>query len=270
MAPNISSSQPSNEPVFRLVDTNPARVAKLFAVVIAIVVCVGTVANYCIFNVAPHPEHPIADVLKRFDLGHEPSIPSFYSASVLLGTAYLLLFLGRFDQSGGVSRRRNWYALSLLFLCLAIDEAALFHEMATAAIDQLGLSGPFYFSWIIPGLIFAIIVGLYFLRFLLSLNRRIGIWLFLSGVVFISGAVGMEFVAGLIFSNAVSEEEAMRSVSHVIVQACEEGLEMIGVAMFFCGLVDHLNSCGLQVLVRDNSPSETSPEAASAERNDAK
>jgi hypothetical protein len=232
---------------------NPRFVARCLATVIALIVITGAMANYAVYNLAPHPDHPIADVLKRFDLGHEPSIPAFYSASVMLATATFLIFLGRFDQSGGKSRGRHWYALSFLFVCLAIDESVMFHEMGTAAMNELDLGGQFYFSWILPGLAFAVIVATLFLRFLMSLNRRTGIGLILSGVVFVAGAIGMEFIAGLIFSAAATEEDAMRSVSHVLVQAVEEGLEMVGVAMFLCILIDYAKRSGLGVAVPNNA-----------------
>lgn len=230
-------------------------IARCFAIVIPTIVVCGAIANYAIYNLAPHPDHPIADVLKRFDLGHEPSIPAFYSASVMLVSAMFLTFLGRFDHSGGTSRQRYWYALGLLFLLLAIDEAVIIHEMGTAAMDGLNLSGPFYFSWVIPGLIFTALVGVFFLRFLLTLNARTRNLLILSGVVFVSGAVGMELIAGLIFGAAENETAAISSVSHVIVQAIEEGLEMTGVAIFLCALVDYANikGLGLEVFQRDEA-----------------
>lgn len=233
-------------PVIRF---NAALVAKCFAIFIPCLVVFGAIANYAVFNLAPHPDHPIADVLKRFDLGHEPSIPAFYSASVMLASAAFLVFLGWHDRSADLSRRRYWFALSLLFLGLAIDESVMFHEMGTAAMDRMNLGGAFYFSWIIPGAIFAMIVGGFFSRFLMTLNKRTRSLLILSGVVFLSGAIGMEFIAGLIFQEAASEEEAMRSVSHVIVQAVEEGLEMTGVAIFLCALIDYADISGLRIVL---------------------
>ena len=233
---------------------NPQLTARALAAAVVLVVTTGALANYAVYNLAPHPDHPVADVLKRFDLGHEPSIPAFYSASVMLAAAALLAFLGRVDQSGGPTRRRYWPALSLLLLCLAVDEVVMFHEMATKALDVLQLGGGLYFSWILPGLACAAIVGLLFRRFLISLGRRTGTLLTLAGVVFIAGALGMELVAGRIFSATATELDALRSVSHVVVQAIEEGLEMAGMAMFLWALVDYARMTELDIVVR-NTPS---------------
>jgi hypothetical protein len=246
----------SGEDNVQWVKLNPRAVARVLACVIAGIVVFGALANYAVYNLAPHPDHPLADVLKRFDLGHEPSIPAFYSSTVMLASSALLVFLGRFDQSAGGSRKRYWYALGLLFLCLAIDEIVMFHEMGTAAMDRLNLSGPFYFSWIVPGMVFAAVVGMLFLRFILAHQSRTRNLFILSGIVFLAGAIGMEFIAGLIFGAAESEEAASASVSHVLVQAVEEGLEMTGVAIFLCALIDYVNLAGLAIHVRDNSSSQ--------------
>lgn len=246
-------ARPSSQNVEH-VKFNTGFVARWLTAIIITIVVVGAIANYAVYNLAPHPDHPVADVLKRFDLGHEPSIPAFYSATMMLCSAVLLCFLGRFDRGAEGSRKRYWYALAILFVALAIDEAVMFHEMATAAMDRMNVSGPFYFSWIIPGAIFAAVVGLAFMRFVWSLDRRTRNLLMLSGIVFVSGAIGMESIAGVIFAAAENEEAAIRSVSHVIVQAFEEGMEMAGVAIFFCALLVYANRCGLGIDVRYDPP----------------
>ncbi len=252
------SDTPANPPV--ATDTplrlDPRRLAKLFAFVISLIVVIGAAANYAVYNLAPDPDHPIADVLKRFDLGHEPSIPALYSATVMLMISGMLVFFAYFDQSDGGRHRRAWLLLAVLFLCLGIDEVVMFHEMASSALERLNLSGPFYFSWIIPGAIFAATIGLLSVRFLWSLNVVTRRLMVLSGIVFLCGALGMEFIAGVIFSAAENEEAAIRSVAHVLIQAVEEGLEMAGMAIFLCALVNHANLVGLVINVRDNASSK--------------
>lgn len=228
------------------VDFSPKRIGKLFAWIIPPIVIFGALANYAVYNLAPSPDHPIASFLKRFDLGHEPSIPAFYSASVMLITGIFLLFVAQVDRQRK-KPHRFWYLLSVLFVALSIDEAALFHEMADSAMSMLNLNRYLYFSWVVPGTIFAAIVGIGSLRFLLTLPPRTYRWMIASGIVFVTGAVGMELIAGVIFSNSASEEEAIRSVAHVVVQAIEEGLEMVGIAMFLTCLFDYVHRAGIQI-----------------------
>jgi hypothetical protein len=74
------------------------------------------------------------------------------------------------------------------------------------------------------------------------------------------GAIGMEFVAGAIFAAAENEEAAMRSLKHVIVQAIEEGLEMTGMAVFLCTLVDYARRRGIRLQV-ENAPMTSAGQA---------
>ena len=228
---------------------SPWFVGKLLGCIIASLVLIGAMANYAIYNVVPDPEHPIADVLKRFDLGHEPSIPAFYSAIIMLAAAATAAFLSVYDNHAENGRRFSWRLLTLVLVLLAIDEVVMFHEMGTAAMEQLGLNGQLYFSWVIPGSIFAAVVGISFTKLLLTLGWRTRSLFVASGAIFLSGAVGMELIAGVIFAGAESELEALSSVSHVLSQAVEEGLEMIGMALFLCTLLDLINIEGISIWV---------------------
>jgi len=242
------------------VQIRPWMLARVLAGISAGLVVGGAFANYAIYNLAPDPEHAIADVLKRFDLGHEPSIPAFYSAIVMLAAAAVLWFLGVYDPHGGRHRRVAWRALSIVMVALAIDEVAMFHEMGTAAMERLGINSPFHFSWVVPGGIFTCLIVICFSRLLFSLGRRTRALIVGSGVLFISGAIGMEIIAGLIFEAAESEHEALSSTAHVLLQAVEEGLEMLGMALFLCTLLDYVNQTGLSVWLQraDNDAMEVS------------
>lgn len=234
-------------PPFQRCIIKPLTVGKYLASLIALLILVGAGANYAIYNIVPHPEHQIADVLKRFDLGHEPSIPAFYSAIVMLLAASTSAFLSIYDTSQKHNRRLSWRLLTLVLVLLAIDEVVMFHEMGTAAMEQLGLSGTLYFSWVIPGAIFAAVVGISFTKLLLSLGWRTRILFLASGAIFVSGAIGMELIAGIIFAGADTELDALSSVAHVLSQAVEEGLEMIGMALFLCTLLDLINIEGISI-----------------------
>ncbi|MFH5803935.1 hypothetical protein [Alienimonas sp. DA493] len=246
-------------------DNRPAaRAAKGLAAVIAVILVTGVTANYAIYHLAPHPDHPVADVLKRFDLGHEPSIPAFYSASALLAAALGAAFIGRFDRSDGGTLCRHWYLLAGLLVLLAVDENVMFHEMGTGMMTRLNLSGPLEFSWVIPGLLFAAAAGLSLLRFLRSLDARTRRLFLTAGFVFLSGAVGMETVAGAIFARAADHQEALSTLSHLFVQLIEEGLEMAGVAVLVYGLIDYADRAGLRIAVTQSG--EPGPDGGQAGR----
>ena len=66
----------------------------------------------------------------------------------------------------------------------------------------------------------------------------------------------MELLAGIIFASAESELVAVSSVAHVLSQAVEEGLEMIGMALFLCTLLDFINLQGISVWVAKKTADE--------------
>ena len=231
------------------VAVNPIKVGRYLACIITGLVLGGAIANYSIYNVAPDPEHEISDVLKRFDLGHEPSIPAFYSSVVMLLSAGTAAFLAVYDRGAQMRRRKSWLLLACLLTILAIDENVMFHEMGTAAMNKLGLSGSLYFSWVIPGSIFAVLAATALLHLLVLLGWRTRLLFISSGIIFLSGAIGMELIASKIFSNAESEVAAISSLAHVFSQAVEESLEMLGMALFFCSLLDFINLQGIRLWI---------------------
>ena len=213
----------------------PAGVAKACAVVVAIVVAVGLVANRLVFGVAPHLEHPLARAAARFDLGLEPSVPALWSTFLLAACAGALYLNGRAERESRPDRRA-WYGLSVLFVGLAVDETVMIHEMANDTLrEALGTGGLLYFAWVIPGALFVLAVAAVFGRFLMGLDRRTRGLFAWAGVLFVGGAIGMELVAGLI-----AEAEGVEGVAHMAEQAVEETLEMSGSIVFLYALLDRL------------------------------
>ena len=138
------------------------RVAITLGVTIVTLVVTGATANWMIYNLFS-PGHPVSDVLRRFDLGHEPSIPAFYSSVMILACALLLSIIAR----SALRFQRSWYLLAIFFLCMALDEAVMFHEMVDTGMRMLlPTSGPFFFAWVLPAMVFVIAFGLVFFQFL--------------------------------------------------------------------------------------------------------
>lgn len=88
------------------------------------------------------------------------------------------------------------------------------HESMNTAIE---------INWAIPGVILVVLVGLAFVPFLLSLPRRIAVLFVLSGLLYLSGALGVELL---------SEDMDEDSIAYGFATALEEGLEMLGALMF--------------------------------------
>jgi hypothetical protein len=63
----------------------------------------------------------------------------------------------------------------------------------------MGGTGIFRFGWIIPYGIFVIALGVYSVRFLLSLKKEYLVKYLIAGAVYISGAVVIEAFGGIVF-----------------------------------------------------------------------
>lgn len=218
----------------------PRHVARALALLVLVIVIVGVIANLIIYNVAPSPEHAIAKLMRRFDLGHEPSIPSWYSSIALLAASILLAVIAHAGKLAGSADRSRWMLLAIVFLLLAIDEAVMIHEMADAPMHEwLNTSGLLYFAWVIPYSIFIVALGIFLIPFMLRLERRTRFLFVVSGVMFVSGAIGIELIEGAIVDR-LGVEGGFVSMRLTFAQAVEEALEMFAIVLFIYALLDYL------------------------------
>jgi hypothetical protein len=81
-----------------------------------------------------------------------------------------------------------------------------------------------------------ILVALFF-RFFLTLPLRLKKLMVLSALIFLSGAVGLEIVGGMIASSP-----NMSNSLYAIVTTIEETLELLGASVLVYALLDYLKS----------------------------
>lgn len=180
--------------------------------------------------------HPRAyGFVPLFNLDHERNIPTFFSALMLTGCAFLLWLISTAQRRSG-GAWRLWYGLMGIFAFLAVDESVSIHERLIRPIrETLDVSGAFHFAWVIPYGFAVLIVGALYLRFLLSVGKRTA-WLFVaSGSVYVSGALGLELVSGYIASSV-----GIGTAPYVIATTIEELLEMLGLALFAFALIEYM------------------------------
>ena len=211
----------------------------VFLVVCAILISIaGTIANYFIYQVAEDPQGVLVKIMNRFDLGHEPSLPAWFSSLVLSFNAIWLLLIGMISSRNRDPYANHWLALGVIFVALSIDETVMFHEMIDAALLRVfpGLSA-LPLPWVLVGGAFALLIFVSYLRFLLNLEQRWQILFILSGAIFVGGAVGVETIAGEIISR-----HGVESIQHTFIQALEESMEMAGSILFFYSLSEYWNA----------------------------
>lgn len=225
----------TNDPTY--LHLNPITILRVLLIVISVLVITGTIANVIIYHVAASPEDKLAKLMHRFDLGHEPSIPAWYSSLALVVCSGLLAVIAVVKMRRKQPYVAHWFGLTAMFLLMGLDEAIMIHEMTDDILHRrLNTSGFLYFAWVIPGMVVVLAVGVTFWNFLRHLDARTRWFFVLSGTVFVSGAIGMELIAGMIFTVGAGVE----SLAHTASQAVEEALEMLGVVLFMYALLEFI------------------------------
>ena len=163
-----------------------------------------------------------------FNMNAEANIPSLFSTLLLLIASGLLLANASLYRAGEQWFVKYWIFLAAIFGFLAIDELSALHERWTGPMrGAFGAEGLLYFAWVIPYAVILLVIGVLLLRFLLRLDRKIARGFVVAGVVYISGAVGMEMLGGLeAFSSGQS------TVTFVLLSTVEEIMEISGVILF--------------------------------------
>jgi len=180
--------------------------------------------------------------IRLFDPNGEANIIAWYSSSTLLLCSFLLGIIALVKRKQDDDYARHWGILSLIFLYLSVDEAAVIHEMAVKPLrDLFDLGGFFYYGWIIPAGIIVLVVGLAYLKFLLHLPSRTRRLFIVAGGIFVGGAIGMESISGLL--DYLYSQERMASDAIVIMfETIEEFMEMLGIVVFIYALLDYASS----------------------------
>ncbi len=183
----------------------------------------------------PHiPNHAlIFSVLVVFDVGVENSVPTYFAVLNLLLAALLLGVVYLAERASGERTARHWAALALVLFFLSLDEGVAIHERFEILAERLADRGiPLLTSswaWIPFGAALALGVGVAFLPFLRSLPRRLVIRFLLAGALYLTGALVMEYLGGVMLTRGLTTEDGLL---YQMEQLVEEGLEMFAIAFF--------------------------------------
>lgn len=195
-----------------------------------LVIAVGTVAHLIRHLWIADEANALSHMLGRLDLVEEPSLNQWFSSSLHLIISSIN-FLIAFTFRGKLMVR--WLGLSLLFLITSMDEAIMIHEMLDRPTKEaFGTSDWFSIAWIIPGALFALLIGLSYLTFLRSLPKITSVTFVLAGVIFLSGSVLMEIPGGHFY-----ETYGFTTWHYIATYAFEELLELVGLVLFVHGLL---------------------------------
>jgi hypothetical protein len=174
-----------------------------------------------------------------FDLNNEQNIPTLFSTVLLLlgsGLSSIIAISRKSQSRQGVY---YWIGLALIFLFLSIDEFAMIHECLVKPLrTSLNTSGLLYYPWVIVYGPFVAIIGLIYLRFVISLPKNIRRLIFCAGLVYITGAVGFECISGWY----EDLHHGQQDIVYEVLAACEESLEMVGILIFVYALLCYIDT----------------------------
>ena len=178
----------------------------------------------------------ILQELRPFGLDSELAISAFYSSIVMLAASGVVLVIAWAERETEQPDQWRWLLLAVIFAAMAVDKSASLHETLMSPIrETFGLSGLFFYAWVVPGGIGVALIGLYYLPFLFRLKRSSALLIGLAGAIYVSGALGMELLGG-----AIDSAGEKSSPLFSLVMVIEEGCELWGLTLLFFALVRHL------------------------------
>lgn len=173
--------------------------------------------------------------IRLFNVDMEMNIPTLYSSCAMIFSSFLLTTVALLERKKG-NAYFAWYGLSFIFLFLALDEATELHEMLVDPIrETLNTTGIFYFAWVIPYAILALVFLSCYIKFLIRLPIMFSKRFIISGIVYISGAFIFELIGGELAS-IYGVDSLIYAFSYTI----EEFLEMIGIVLLIYTVLTYI------------------------------
>ncbi|MHA6606889.1 hypothetical protein [Photobacterium damselae] len=211
---------------------SPKSIVKFFFGIIFILFLLNDVAIYIQY----FTEWKYVNTFIRLvNVDREMNIPTLYSSCAMIFASILLAMTAILEKKQG-SAYLAWYGLSFIFLFLALDEATELHEMLVTPIrSTLNTSGAFYFAWVIPYAILAVLFLLCYIKFLIRIPNRFTALFIISGSVYVAGALVFELIGGEIAS-IYGVDALIYAVSYTI----EEFLEMIGIVLLIYTVLSYI------------------------------
>ena len=232
----IAPSAPGSSAYRMPVQFAPAKIALTLGLVALLFTLVSFIGNLL--------QPVLGEVVTLFGVGVDLSIPSWYSAILLLFASVLAATIAAVKRFSGDNRYLgHWAVLALIFLYLSNDEMLRLHErmsntLLQPALDSLDFepAGVLSYPWIIVYAPLVAVFALAYLRFWLNLPSRIQLLFFAAGAIFVGGAIGAEMF------NAWYDHTFGAGVIAGAMTHLEELMEMLGVVVFVYALMSYVGS----------------------------
>lgn len=169
-----------------------------------------------------------------FDLDTEASFGTWFSSAMLFVAGVLTLMVA--SRRGASEKGKNWWwFIGYALMVASLDEVAGLHESLNSDPHFTALMG----HWTIPAAVLSVVFGLLLVPFFRRLPARTSVAIILAGVVYVSGAVGVEFA-----TIGYESTGTLETLSYNLWNAFEEGLEMLGVILYLWAVLDFMANDG--------------------------
>ena len=212
---------------------NPNQIAMAFLSVVTVLAVINGVLLFFYFYLG---DDHLFGLVDHFDLAIEGNVPTLYSAVAILSCSALLALITHINWRKPDANRFYWLGLTILFLFLGIDEGTAIHEQIGSFLDNyFDARGALYFFWVVPYGIATLSLGLVYLKFVWTLPADTRWRFVLAGVMFLSGALGIEMLGA-----READLHDTTTLTYSILYSLEEMLEMLGIVVFIHALLRHL------------------------------
>ncbi|MCP2043940.1 multidrug transporter [Pontibacter sp. HSC-36F09] len=239
----LTSTSPTTTPLL----LSPENVLRKLSIII-FVLLLADIAGIVLDSVLQYDSRLTRILMYYFTFNGESNIPAFFSSVMLLAASGLLFLIYiQHKRSAQENYTRHWFILGCLFLFMAIDENTQVHERVADFVRPrltTDLSGMLHWAWVVPYGVLTLAVVAYFLRFVLRLPAYTRNLILVSGALFVTGALGLEFFEGYLY-----KRYGIDHLYNRILYCLEELMEMSGVALFIYTLLDHLARYGTQIVL---------------------
>ena len=167
-----------------------------------------------------------------FDFYEEHNVPTYFSSLNLLLTAAMLFLTARLERLRKPANVRAWQVLGLGFAFMSLDEFADVRMILSRMAQGLAngkLDVPFLsVAWTVPVALIVVVLAVYFLPFLMRLERSYLAHFALAGACFVFATIGLETFEG----NHAAVTGGVRDLKFMLMVTLEESMEIFSVLYF--------------------------------------
>ena len=243
---------------------SPQRVTRALLMIVFCLVIFSLIGHFMQYFL---PDFPLRDpIVSKFALNKEQNFPTLYSSLALLLCSGLLFLIAQAKAKVRNRYTRYWYALSLIFAGLSLDEIMGFHELASAPLHRMGVNGFLYNAWLVPASFFLVLFFIAFAKFFFHFPKTTRRLFLLATALFLGGACFIELLDGY-----YAFLHGKNNFGYAMFSTLEETLEMLGIVVFIHALLRYITCLGIkhvstEIYVYPDSPQADLPQWSDAIR----